>query len=365
MKLIRKCTAALLSLTLLCAAAALPAAAAECPCKVNYVLGEQGISEDLTAEAVTKGKTPKAPPKVTSLTDDPLLGWTLTDPAKLKEGEKPELVDPTTVKIEKDTVFYAVYGVEEDIIDHTHYVIGFPDGTFGPDYDITRGSVATIIARACLDGFVEGSDYGNPGGYSDAVGHWAYSAISFCSMHGVFEGYDDGTFRPDKAISRQEFALVIARLAGVQSNKGTPFIDAGDVSSWAADGVYTAYANGWVNGYEDGSFRPLNNIRRSEAVKIFNGYLNRGVDAKGLEGMTEYVHTGVASNNSEDGHDEYMTWPDVPKGHWAYYEIIEAANDHNYDWPDPEKPEPPEKWTKVWIDERWRYHDDANDGPQG
>ena len=130
--------------------------------------------------------------------------------------------------------------------------------------------------------------------------------------------------------------------------------------------VYTAYANGYINGYLDGTFKPTNEIRRDETVKIFNAYLNRGVDAQGLSDLKEYVHTGVASNNTEDGTDEYMTWPDVPKSHWAYYEIIEAANDHGYavDEKAPKGYTVPETWDKCWIDEKWRYHDDLTDvGP--
>ncbi|BDF68818.1 hypothetical protein CE91St43_27900 [Oscillospiraceae bacterium] len=355
----------LLSVTLLLTAAALPAAAAQkCPASVDYALGFNGVSEDLTSEAVKLGKSPVNVPEVTALEGYKFLGWSTTDPAKLQEGKTPKLVNPAEEKIEADTIFYAVYETEEGhtAVDHGHYVIGYPDGTFGPSDDITRGSVATIIARACLEGFVEGSDYGNPGNYSDVANDWAYSAISFCTINGVFKGYDDGTFRPGQPITRQEFATVIARLAGIQSNQGMPFSDAGDIASWAVDGVYTTYANGWVNGYTDGTFKPLSNIHRDEAVKIFNGYLNRGVDAVGLSELTEYVHSGVASHNTENGSTQYMTWPDVPKGHWAYYEIIEAANDHTFYWPDETKPVPPEHWMNVWIDETWLYHDNANDG---
>lgn len=329
---------------------------------VTYWLGETGVTKDLTAEAVKKNKYPTNVPSVTGISGYKFLGWSETDPAKT--SGKPKLVDPTSFKITGDKTFYAVYETEagHTAIDHGHYVIGYPNGTFGPSDDITRGSVATIIARACLEGFVEGSDYGNPGNYSDVANDWAYSAISFCTINGVFKGYDDGTFRPGQPITRQEFATVIARLAGIQSNQGMPFSDAGDIASWAVDGVYTTYANGWVNGYTDGTFKPLSNIHRDEAVKIFNGYLNRGVDAAGLSGLTEYVHSGVASHNTEDGSTQYMTWPDVPKGHWAYYEIIEAANDHTFYWPDETKPVPPEHWMNVWINEVWRYHDNASDG---
>ena len=128
--------------------------------------------------------------------------------------------------------------------------------------------------------------------------HWANSAIAFCSLKGVFTGYEDGTFRPDRYISRQELAAVVARLAGVQPNEGLNFVDSGDVANWALNGVYTNVANGWVNGYEDNTFRPLNDITRAETVKIFNGYLHRGVDAEGLSDLTEYVHSGVASNTA-------------------------------------------------------------------
>ena len=327
---------------------------------VTYWLSSYGYTNDLTAEKMSRrGAKPSFTPKITPLAGLRFLGWSETDPSKITDGKLPTLVDPLTFSINEDKIFYAVY----EWIGHSHYVIGFPDGTFGPDNSITRGQVATIIARACLDGFVEGSDYGNPGNYNDVDSHWAASAIAYCSLRGVFAGYEDGTFRPDRNISRQELATVVARLAGVQANQGLTFSDSGDVANWALNGVYTNVANGWVNGYEDNTFRPLQNITRAETVKIFNGYLGRGVNAEGLEGLTEYIHSGVASNNSSNTENkEYMTWPDVTKAHWAYYEVIEAANDHDYHWIDATKAAPPEKWDAAYIDETWRYYDNANDG---
>ena len=329
---------------------------------VTYALRDLGVTLDLTAEKVQKNKNPKAVPKVDGIEGLKFVGWSETDPATLKDGKLPTLVDPTTFKITDDKTFYAVYEKLAQDFDHTHYVIGFPDGTFGPDHQITRGQVATIIARSCLENFIEGGSYGNPGNYTDVESHWAFSAISYCSMNGVFTGYGDGTFRPDQYITRQELATVVARLAGVQVSQGLPFSDSADIAAWAVNGVYTNYANGWVNGYTDGTFKPLNDISRAETVKIFNGYLSRGTDKEGLSELREYVHSGVASNNQENGKDEYMTWPDVAKTHWAYYEIIEAANDHNFHWRDLEKEIPPEDWYECYIDEVWRYQDDANDG---
>ncbi|MCM1296641.1 MAG: S-layer homology domain-containing protein [Muribaculaceae bacterium] len=338
-----------------------------CPNQVTYLLGLYGTTNDPTMEMVSGSKV-KIVPNVNALAGYKFLGWSLNGPTgNAEQDAKRTLTDPKAMSITGDTTFYAVYQIVYAVPQppiHKHYVIGYPNGNFGPADNIDRASVATIIARAVLPNFVEGADYGNPGGYTDVNGHWAASAIAYCSKYGVFNGYEDGTFKPNQPISRQELALVMARLNGVQTGGSVPFTDIGDAGTWAVDGIYTAYINGWVNGYTDGTFKPVNPIRRDETVKIFNAYLGRGVNAEGLEGLTEYVHTGVASNNTEDGTTEYMTWPDVTQDQWAYYEIIEAANDHEFTVDDtqPRGYVVPEQWTKCWIDEKWRYHDDANDG---
>ncbi len=361
MKNTKRLLALLLTVTIL-TATALSAAAAGCPVAVDYNLGVGGVSDDLTSEAVPQDTKPAHVPAVTALDRRTFLGWSLTDPATLKVGEVAPLVDPTASRVTEDTTFYAVYAPY-----HQHYVIGYPDGTFGPSDFITRASVATIIARAGLDDFEEGYDYGNPGEYTDVTGHWAASAIAYCTMNGVFNGYLDGTFRPDDPITRQEYVTAVARLAEKRDRvpaglvEKDDFEDMDDVGAWAKEGLAMAVGAGWIDGYTDGTFKPLNNIRRDEAVKVFNAYLYRGVDAEGLSELHEYIHSGAASNNTENGEDEYMTWSDVPANHWAYYDIIEAANDHSLEYTGADKQTLPEHWNKCWIDERWRYSDASAD----
>ena len=351
-------------------ALAVTAAGAGCPCNIEYRLGSKGVSADKTTDSIPSDTKPEARnvPAVTGLGGWAFVGWSTTDPDK---GDA-TLVNPADVRVKEDTVYYAVY---EPL--HKHYVIGYPSGEFGPDDYITRGSVATIIARAGFDGvagipeFEEGKIYANNAGFIDVAGHWAESAISYCAMNDIFVGYGDGLFKPDQPITREEYVAAVVRLARItkrlpsKTDFGAEFLDIADAGSWVVNDLHTAKAAGWVDGYVEGEnagkFLPQNSIRRDEAVKIFNGYLNRGVDAAGLATLKEYVHTGVASNNKENGTNEYMTWSDVPKEHWAYYEIIEAANDHTFDG---NKTALPEKWSRCWIDERWRYHDNANDsGP--
>lgn len=362
---------------ILALALAVTAAGAGCPCNIEYRLGPNGVSADKTTDTTAVDTKPAAGniPKVEGVGGWVFEGWSLTDPAKLKPGQEPELVDPADTRVKGDTVFFAVY---EPF--HSHYVIGYPSGEFGPDDFITRGSVATIIARAGFEGvsgvrpFDEGTIYENALGFTDVAGHWAESAISYCAMNGVFEGYGDGFFKPDQPITRQEYVAAVVRLARItkrlpsSTDYGAEYLDIDDAGDWVVEDLHIAKAAGWAVGYVEGvnagKFLPLNEIRRDEAVKIFNGYLRRGVDAQGLKDLKEYVHTGTASNNKENGDNEYMTWPDVPKDHWAYYEIIEAANDHSYDYTGPKADQLPEVWSRCWIDEKWRYHDDANDnGP--
>lgn len=327
---------------------------------VLYWVSLKGKTNDLTGEKIpASGGRPTFVPKIVGLDGWVFKGWSETDPTLLKDGEKPKLVDPLKITLTEDKIYYAYYEKEE--VDHVHFVRGYPDGSFRPDNYITRAEVATIIARSCLEGFEEGHDYGNPGGYSDiGTKRWYTSAVSYCSMAGVFAGYPDGTFRPNEYITRQELALVVGRLAGLRVNMGLPFEDADTVNKWARDGVYTCYILGYVDGYKDGTFRPKNDITRAETVKIFNGYLNRGVDAKGLEGMTPFQLDASAGSYQINGTTEYLTWEDVPEKHWAYYEIIEASNDHDFHWPEDEndtskKDAPPEDWDAVYIEAEWRY----------
>ena len=327
---------------------------------VLYWVSLKGKTNDLTGEKIpASGGRPTFVPKIVGLDGWVFKGWSETDPTLLKDGEKPKLVDPLKITLTEDKIYYAYYEKEE--VDHIHFVRGYPDGSFRPDNYITRAEVATIIARSCLEGFEEGHDYGNPGGYSDiGTKRWYTSAVSYCSMAGVFAGYPDGTFQPNEYITRQELALVVGRLAGLRVNMGLPFEDADTVNKWARDGVYTCYILGYVDGYKDGTFRPKNDITRAETVKIFNGYLNRGVDAKGLEGMTPFQLDASAGSYQINGTTEYLTWEDVPEKHWAYYEIIEASNDHDFHWPEDEndtskKDAPPEDWDAVYIEAEWRY----------
>lgn len=216
---------------------------------------------------------------------------------------------PTNTPAPTATAAPTATPLPEGVEEHKHYVIGYEDGSFRSENGITRAETAAIFARALSD-YVEGTPVS--GSYDDvASSAWYANYVNYLSSVGVITGYEDGTFRPDNNITRREFTAMISRLGEVLTAGSMSFSDV-DAADWAIDYIYTAYTNGWVQGYEDGTFRPSNSITRAEAVTIVNHYLGRGVDAEGLSGV------------------DYTRFPDVSTSHWAYYDIIEAANDHTF-----------------------------------
>lgn len=108
-----------------------------------------------------------------------------------------------------------------------------------------------------------------PGSFSDIDYHWAEMDIHNLVSRGMLKGFPDGTFRPNSAVTRAEFIVMLTRLMG---NEGSftdlPYIDAQDVPEWARSSVAHAYNRGLVMGYDDNTFRPHAHITREEAASL-------------------------------------------------------------------------------------------------
>ena len=118
---------------------------------------------------------------------------------------------------------------------------------------------------------------------------WYCSAVSTLSAMGIISGYPDATFRPNASITRAEFAAIATRF-DVNGDK-TPASFNDIAGHWAKDEIAVAANNGWVNGYEDGSFRPQNKITRAETMSLVNRVLNRKPETAEdlLENMTKWT----------------------------------------------------------------------------
>lgn len=195
--------------------------------------------------------------------------------------------------------------------DHFAYVIGYPDGTVHPNGQITRAEVATIFFRLLRDEVRDGA-FTTSNTYSDvAYGKWYNNPISTMSALGIITGYPDGTFKPNKPITRAEFAAIAARFDETQSGKSATFSDV--IGHWAAKEIGIAYANDWIKGYPDGTFKPDQNITRAEAMTLINRVLERKPESP----------ADLLTNMNK--------WTDnMDTSKWYYLDVQEATNSHGY-----------------------------------
>lgn len=215
--------------------------------------------------------------------------------------------------------------------EHIAYVHGRDTGNFDADDYVTRGEVAAIFSRLIVKKMVFADNSASK--FSDVVtGAWHTPYIKYLSNVEIINGYEDGTFKPDAPITRAEFATIASRFFDLETGAENQFIDVAD-SHWAKEYIDSAVIKGWLLGYEDGSFKPDQSIKRSETVTIVNRMLNRVADK-------DYI---------EANYEKVLTYPDLDESHWAYYEILEASNWHDHKVENNE-----EIWTDIFYLERFQ-----------
>ncbi|MBX6378564.1 MAG: S-layer homology domain-containing protein, partial [Clostridia bacterium] len=166
-----------------------------------------------------------------------------------------------------------------------HIVRGVTDTTFAPDRSISRAEFAALVVRALgLGGGSGAARFADVGGAA-----WYAPEVAAAAAAGIVQGYGDGTFRPEAAISRQEMAVMISR-AMVRAGRPGPvseaqatavlarFGDRGAIAGWAATGAANAVEAGIIQGRAAGTFAPEATATRAEAtvmLKRLLSYLNR------------------------------------------------------------------------------------------
>jgi hypothetical protein len=133
-------------------------------------------------------------------------------------------------------------------------------------------------------------------------------------QYGIIKGYPDGSFRPEAPITRAEFASIATRFDSLVTGKPNIFSDVPE-THWARECISFAAAKGWIGDCPDGTFKPQNYITRAEVVTLVNRMLERNCDKS-------YVRI-----NS----DSLRQYVDLAPDYWAYYDILETSNGHNYE----------------------------------
>ena len=216
--------------------------------------------------------------------------------------------------------------------DHFAYIVGYGNGEVRPQNNITRAEVATIFFRLLTDD-VRDENLTKTNRYSDvAATSWYNTAVSTLSSMGIITGYPDGTFRPNAAITRAEFAAIAARFDNDGDKTAAKFSDI--ATHWAKDEISIAYNNGWITGYPDGTFGPQRDITRAETMTLVNRVLNRQPETEDdlLPNMT------VWTDNAN------------PKA-WYYLAVQEATNSHYYKFKTNSKYE---QWTALRETRDWK-----------
>nr|WP_239565798.1 S-layer homology domain-containing protein [Paenibacillus sacheonensis] len=212
-------------------------------------------------------------------------------------GEDPDVTQPAAEK--------AWPAKGEAVHYNGPYLSGYSKDKIGPDNKLTRAE-AVQLAYNLYERPTSQLKLGALSPYPDLDdAAWYAQAAAFSIQLELVRGYRDGTFRPDRDITRAEFLSLILHLRQLEpAATAAPFVDA--QLHWAKPILDIAYSNGLIQGYPDGSFKPDSPITRAEAAALVNRLLQRGEEWTGTRAFA-----------------------DLPESHWAYDALMNAANGNN------------------------------------
>lgn len=146
------------------------------------------------------------------------------------------------------------------------FVGGYPDGTFKPQKVITRAELITIINK--MSGFNELAEIN----FNDVDDNsWYYDEVRKSIHSGAVNGFPDGSFKPNAPVTREQIAVIIDNLYEIEyKTQGFDIKDITEISNWAVRSVEKVISNGIMSGYTDKTFRGKNNLTRAEAIMVLN-----------------------------------------------------------------------------------------------
>jgi len=180
------------------------------------------------------------------------------------------------------------------------YITGYQDGTFRPDATVTRFEIAALMSRVLTREETAAEIV-----FRDVpTTHWAYDAINKVVKMGLIGGYQDGSFKGERPITRAELASILSPLAPEADASRNGLTDLS--GHWAEQAINRVQAAGYMKGYQDGKFRPNQTLTRAEAVTVINRVIGRAP----IRGIMK------------------SSWKDVRDQHWALGDIEAASLDH-------------------------------------
>ena len=205
--------------------------------------------------------------------------------------------------------------------EHSSYLRGYANGAFGPNDKMTRAEAAQMFYNLLLD-----KDIAVTVSFSDVPADaWYAGAVNALASIEVITGVGNSRFDPMRPLTRAEFTVMAMRFSKLDTDGKNIFSDITE-DDWFFDYIVGSVKYGWISGYTDGTFRPNEAITRAEVTVIVNRMLGRAADE-------DYV---------DDHADSMHPFSDLTDSSWAYYQIMEATNAHDYT-----KSNGAETWTKL------------------
>ena len=245
--------------------------------------------------------------------DNKTIQYTILVKNQVKPLPNPEPNPEPKPEPKPEHKYYYYEKIGEPILnidDHYVYMKGYPDKTFGPDKPMTRAEVTMMFARLLKERPEKGRKYIMP--YKDIKENdWYAYAVTFMSEKKLVSGYPDGTFKPNAPITRAEFASIASRFDSLADKADLKFSDVSK-NHWAYKVICSAEAKGWISGYPDGTFKPEKNITRAEVVSSTNRILNRYAD---LDFAKAHVQELAPMIDMNDSHWAYGPIVEAMNGH--------------------------------------------------
>ena len=270
------------------------------PCQVLYDLGNGELIREYTQTGTFPQNIPYENQK-----GNQIIHW---------KNAQNDIVDVTSQMIMDNTIYYAVYEQQSSLLEtekHIKYMDG-DNGNFYPNKALTRAEACQILYTLLKQKQTPQKTF------SDVPEQeWYAQAVLTLATMGLVEGYGED-FQPQKEMTKAEFFAILNR---IYPSDGT-ILTFDDVPSehWALEAISNAVKRGWIDG--EGNIYPDNTIKRQEVAVILNKVLNRKADKN------------IITDNA------VREFFDVSPTDWAYYDILEASVEHEYQYT-----EPNEIWT--------------------
>jgi len=191
-----------------------------------------------------------------------------------------------------------------------HFVNGYPDGTFRPDGHMTRAEMLQVFFNSSNSNMA--TVVATTSRFTDVSPNaWYFAAVVYLENQGIIQGFPDGTLRPNDPITNAEFATLAVNFFNLRNIiEPDMLLEAG--SHWGANYINLGFARGWFEyfGIVE-TFNPDAPIPRAQAVALLNFYKGRVPCVIGINAFLESSNRNI--------------FPDLQRGHWSFYEVMEAA----------------------------------------